>query len=311
MDTAQRDILPKRHVDYLLDQTAEQANGRRWYFGAGTDEIATQIGTKTPSNDQIASAFIKQMLAIQKRGGKVAVFPSPYMAGRSESDFVDVFSRIDAAAEGPLLAHWLGEMFNPAMKGYFPGESFYRIMALPNFESAKISLLDEAVEIKLRREVAKLGKIIKTGDDFNYVNLIEGTGEAVGDGAYKSDGQSYPLGDYSHALLGCMSMIEDVAENALKALANGDNALYRAWLEPTIPLSHWVFQTPTAAYKHGVATIAMYRGKQNNDLLLPNNPNKRSFLHRVGIFRLMDMAGLFTEEQAVEVYQKHLKPHIN
>ncbi|GIX08094.1 MAG: hypothetical protein KatS3mg115_2497 [Candidatus Poribacteria bacterium] len=308
MDTAQRDHLPRRHVEYLLRQTAEQANGRRWYFGAGTDEITTD----NPTNAEIAQAYIKQMLQIQRLGGKVAIFPSPYLAGRSEEDYLGVFREINTAAEGPLLLHWLGEVFNPKMKDYFPGNSFYRIMEMENFESTKLSLLDAEREIEIRRHLAKIGKVVKTGDDFHYVELIEGTDEPIGEGVYESAGHRYPIGDYSHALLGCMSTIEDVAGYALDALAVNDKRLYRRWLEPTVPLSHWVFQTPTAAYKHGVAMVAQLRGKQDNDLLLPNNPNRRDLWHKITLFRLMDAAGLFsTEEQAYEAYRRHLVPYLN
>ena len=305
MDTAQRDILPKKLTERLLRQTAEQANGRRWYFGAGTDEVRSD----SPTNKEIARAYIRQIVQIQRLGGKVAVFPSPHLAGRSEADFMEVFMQLDAAAEGPLLAHWLGEMFNPAMKGYFPGDSFYRIMELPNFESAKISLLDADREIEIRRRLAKIGKIVKTGDDFHYVKLIEGTEEPIeAEGAYESDGVRYPLGDYSHALLGCMGAFETVAEQALNALAHGDVQGYRRRLLPTAPLSYWLFQSPTAAYKHGVAAVAMLQGKQENCLLLPNNPNARPTLHIAHLFKLMDGAGLFSEEQAREAYRQHIQP---
>lgn len=305
MDTAQRDILPQKITDRLLRQTAEQANGRRWYFGAGTDAVRSD----SPTNKEIARAYIRQIVQIQRLGGKVAVFPSPYLAGRSEADFIETFTQLDAAAEGPLLAHWLGEMFNPAMKGYFPGASFYKIMELPNFESAKISLLDAEREIEIRRRLAKIGKIVKTGDDFHYVELIEGTDEPIeAEGAYESDGVRYPLGDYSHALLGCMGAFETVAEQALNALAQGDVQGYRRRLLPTAPLSYWLFQSPTAAYKHGVAAVAMLQGKQDNCLLLPNNPSARPSLHIAYLFKLMDSAGLFSEEQARKAYRQHIQP---
>ena len=309
MDTAQRDVLPKALTQRLLRQTAEQADGRRWYFGAGTDDVESS----NPSNGEIAAAYIGQMVEIQRLGGKAAVFPSPYLAGRSEDDFMSVFRELDEAAEGPLLAHWLGEMFNPAMKGYFPGESFYRIMELPSFESAKISLLDADREIGIRRRLAKSGKIVKTGDDFHYVELIEGSGEPIDGaaGAYVSDGASYPIGDYSHALLGCMGAFERVAEQALNALAAGDVDGYRRRLLPTAPLSYWLFQEPTAAYKHGVAAVAMLQGKQTNDLLLPNNPLRRPPLHIAHLFRLIDAAGLFDEEQAREAYERHIRPKLS
>lgn len=305
MDTAQRDILPQKITDRLLRQTAEQANGRRWYFGAGTDAIRSD----NPTNNEIARAYIRQIVQIQRLGGKVAVFPSPHLAGRSEADFMETFTQLDAAAEGPLLAHWLGEMFNPAMKGYFPGTSFYKIMELPNFESAKISLLDAEREIEIRRRLAKIGKIVKTGDDFHYVELIEGTDEPIeAEGVYESDGVQYPLGDYSHALLGCMGAFETVAEQALNALAQGDVQGYRRRLLPTAPLSYWLFQSPTAAYKHGVAAVAMLQGKQDNCLLLPNNPTARPALHIAHLFKLMDGAGLFSEEQARKAYRQHIQP---
>ena len=304
MDTAQRDLLPLRHVQFLLDQTAEQSDGRRWYFGAGTDDVSSS----TPTNAEIADAYIVQMLGIQRKGGKVAIFPSPHLVGRDADDFVDVFSRIDDAAEGPLLAHWLGEAFNPKMRDYFPADSFYRVMDLDNFESAKMSLLDADREVAIRRRIAAAGKIIKTGDDYHYVELIEGGDADVGRGVYESSGVKYPVGDYSHALLGCMGMFEDIAQEAIRALAAGDRDLYRAWLAPTVPLSYWTFQAPTVAYKHGVAKIAMLRGKQDNDLLLPSNEDTRDFWHTVVLYRLMDAAGLFTEDQAVTAYERHIAP---
>src|SRR5690606_39221816 len=113
----------------------------------------------------------------------------------------------------PVIIHWLGDMFDPALAGYWGTRDLDKAMDIAveiinahasKVDGVKISLLNKDKEIAMRRRLAK-GVRMYTGDDFNYAELI--AGDAQG---------------YSDALLGIFDAIAPAASAALVALAKND-----------------------------------------------------------------------------------------
>jgi hypothetical protein len=178
-----------------------------------------------------------------------------------------------------VIVHWLGPMFLPALEGYFPGDSFARVMALaPDVARAcKLSLLDAALEARVRRELLPRDQFVLTGDDFHFAHLILG-GDPAGpppaapppvERWTEFAGRQVALGDFSHALLGALDAIAAPARRALDALERGDASGYLRIMDPCETLGRHLFAPPTSAYKAGLAYLAWLDGLQP-DFVLPN-----------------------------------------
>ena len=186
-------------------------------------------------------------------------------------------------AKQPVILHWLGDMFDPALAGYWGNADADRAMDTAlgviaanaaKVDGIKISLLDKDKEIVMRRRLAP-GVRMYTGDDFNYAELIAGDEQG-----------------HSHALLGIFDAIAPAASAALSALAAGDRARFDAILAPTVPLSRHIFQAPTRFYKTGVVFMAWLNGLQDHFVMVGGQQSTRSLPHFAQLFRLADAAGL-------------------
>jgi hypothetical protein len=186
----------------------------------------------------------------------------------------------------PVVIHWLGEMFDPALEGYWGHKDHRRAMDVcldvigrksQKVDGIKISLLDKDKEIAMRRRLPK-GVRMYTGDDFNFAELIEGDGQG-----------------YSDALLGIFDAIAPAASAGLSALAAGDRAAFHDILAPTVPLSRHIFRAPTRFYKTGVVFLAWLNGHQEHFVMVGGQQSARSLLHLAELFRLADAAGLLSD----------------
>ena len=189
-------------------------------------------------------------------------------------------------AREPVIIHWLGEMFDPALAGYWGSGDHMQAMQTAvgiinahaaKVDGVKISLLDKEKEIVMRRQLAK-GVRMYTGDDFNYAELIAGDGQG-----------------YSDALLGIFDAIAPAASAALSALAAGDRKSFDAILAPTVPLSRHIFKAPTRFYKTGVVFMAYLNGLQDHFVMVGGQQSARSMPHLAELFRLADRAGLLRD----------------
>jgi len=288
MDTAQRGMgvdwptsleLIKRSV------AAGKARGGVIASGAGTDHLAPE---EARSIDDVIRAYEHQIEAIEAAGGRIILMASRALArvARSPDDYAKVYGRILSQLREPTIIHWLGDMFDPQLAGYWGSADLDRAMdtavAIINDNAAKVdgvkvSLLDKDKEIAMRRRLAK-GVRMYTGDDFNYAELI--AGDAQG---------------HSHALLGIFDAIAPAASAALAALAAGDRAAFDAILAPTVPLSRQIFRAPTRFYKTGVVFMAYLNGHQDHFVMIGGQESARSTLHLADIFRLADAAGLLRD----------------
>jgi hypothetical protein len=306
MDTAQRGMgldwptsleLITRSID-----AARDVPGAFLASGCGTDHLAPE---DAKSVDDVIRAYEEQMAAIEKLGGKLIVMASRALArvAKSPADYERVYDRVLGQAKQPVVLHWLGDMFDPALAGYWGSADVDVAMntALGIIEAhaskvdgIKISLLDKDKEIEMRRRLPA-GVRMYTGDDFNYGELIAGDGVGAA-----------PTHQHSDALLGIFDAIAPAASAALAALAAGDEARFHAILAPTVPLSRHIFRAPTRFYKTGVVFMAWINGHQDHFVMVGGQQSTRSLPHFAELFRLADAAGLIEQPDLAVARMKTL-----
>ena len=292
MDTAQRGMgldWPTS-LELIRRSTAlARAGGHLIASGAGTDHLAPGPGVTV---DDVIRAYEEQCEAVEAAGSRVILMASRALAqaATGPEDYARVYARILSGLQQPAILHWLGEMFDPALAGYWGSPDHMAAMdtALSvigdnaaKVDGIKISLLSADKEIAMRRRLPD-GVRMYTGDDFNYPDLI------AGDDA-----------GHSHALLGIFDPIAGAAARALSQLATGDRAGYRETFEPTVPLSRHIFKAPTRFYKTGVVFLAYLNGHQDHFTMIGGQESTRSTRHLAEIVRLANAAGLFIDPDAV------------
>jgi hypothetical protein len=290
MDTSQRGLgLPWSLAAELITRAcaAASARGALIACGAGTD----QLDPAAPATlEDVMHAYEEQIAHIERHGGRVILMASRALCrvARGPEDYLRVYSRLIEQAREPVILHWLGEAFDPALACYWGSRDIESAMATtlalirshaPRLDGIKISLLDAAQEVAMRARLPE-GVRMYTGDDFNYPELIEG------DDAH-----------HSHALLGIFDAIAPAAAAALHRLGAGDAAGFRALLAPTVPLSRRIFEAPTQYYKAGIVFLAWLNGFQDHFVMVGGLQSARGVLHYADIFRLADAAGLLRDPE--------------
>jgi len=290
MDTAQRGMgLDWEASKELIRRSVAEAKavGGRIVCGAQTDHLAP--GSARDLRD-IEAAYEEQCEYVEKVGGQVVVMASRELAriARGPDDYARVYGRVLSQLKQPALIHWLGEAFDPALRGYWGHvdldgamDSCLAIIRAnkEKVEGLKLSLLDQKREIVMRARLPE-GVRMLTGDDFDYPTTIGG------DGTHHSD-----------ALLGAFDMIAPAASAALLALDEGDDRSFHQILEPTLPLSRHVFGAPTFYYKTGVVFMAYLNGHQDHFRMVGGLESGRSAVHLANIFVLADKAGLLRDAE--------------
>ena len=331
MDTAQRGMgldwptsleLIRRSLDAARDFAAKDSPGALIASGCGTDHLNLDA---VKSVDEVIRAYEFQMEAIEKLGGKLIIMASRALArvAKSPADYERVYDRILSQARQPVILHWLGDMFDPALKGYWRGSDQVQAGGRHDIDAAmntalnvinahskkvdgiKISLLDKDKEIAMRRRLPAAGGTdghgvrMYTGDDFNYAELIAGDGHRTIDGKLGNHGKS-------DALLGIFDAIAPVASAALGALAQGNSAEFHALLAPPVPLSRHIFQAPTRFYKTGVVFMAWLNGHQSHFTMVGGQQSARSLVHLAELFRLADQANCLQQPELAVQRMKNL-----
>jgi hypothetical protein len=289
MDTAQRGTgldwptsleLIKRSI-----AEARDVPGAILASGAGTDDLPDG---EAATIDDVIRSYEMQCEAIEREGGRIILMASRALAraAHGPDDYRRVYQRILSQVRQPVIIHWLGEMFDPALNGYWGTLDHYAAMEVclelleshpTKIDGVKISLLDKDKEVSMRRRLPP-GVRMYTGDDFNYAELI--AGDAHG---------------HSDALLGIFDAIAPAAAAALSALEQGHTDEFHAILAPTVPLSRHIFQAPTRFYKTGVVFAAYLNGHQNHFAMIGGQQSARSVRHLIELFRLSDRAGLLLD----------------
>ena len=306
MDTAQRGMgldwptsleLIRRTLD-----AAQDVPGSLVASGCGTDQLVLEDVTTV---DEVIAAYEEQLEAIEKLGGKLIIMASRALArvAKSPADYERVYDRILSQVKQPVVLHWLGDMFDPALLGYWGSADVAQAMSTAlgiiqshshKVDGIKISLLDKDKEITMRRRLPPSVRMY-TGDDFNYAELIAGDGF----GPNIVNGQS-------DALLGIFDAIAPAASAALTALAEGHLDTFHAILGPTVPLSRHIFMAPTRYYKTGVVFMAWLNGHQSHFSMIGGQQSTRSVQHLAELFRLADEANLLEQPELAAHRMKNL-----
>ncbi|WP_129285645.1 dihydrodipicolinate synthase family protein [Streptomyces sp. GZWMJZ-114] len=287
MDTAQRGMgLDWPNAAELIRRSAAEARavGGRIAAGAGTDQLASG----TP--DEIRAAYEEQLALVEDAGAQAILMASRALAAaaRGPEDYLTLYGHLLRQAREPVILHWLGPMFDPALAGYWGSadldaatETFLQVIAAhpDKVDGIKISLLDADREIAVRRRLPA-GVRCYTGDDFNYPELI--AGDAQG---------------FSHALLGIFDPLAPLASRAVRALDTGDVRGFREVLDPTVELSRHLFQRPTRFYKTGVVFLAWLAGHQEHFAMVGGHQSSRSLPHLARAYELADGLGLFPDPE--------------
>jgi hypothetical protein len=287
MDTAQRNMgLDWPATQELITRSAALAreHGARIASGAGTDHLPGPASNL----DEVAQAYLEQVEFVESAGSQVIVMASRHLAAvaRNAEDYLSVYATVLSQAARPVILHWLGEMFDPQLGGYWGSieiptatRTFLDLIGehSAKVDGVKVSLLSAEHEQELRA-VLPSGVRLYTGDDFNYPELIEG------DGTHHSD-----------ALLGAFAAIAPAASAALGALDDDDSETYRREMDLTLPLSRHLFTTPTYYYKTGIAFLAWLNGHQDGFVMVGGLQSARSIVHLVRVFELANEARLLTD----------------
>lgn len=300
MDTAQRgmglDWAAAQQLIRLSLDAAKDHPGAVIASGAGTDHLAAGPDVTV---DDVIRAYEEQCEAVEKMGGRIILMASRALAkaAKTPADYERVYARILGAVREPVIIHWLGEMFDPALEGYWGHHDHMAAMETAlsvihahahKVDGVKISLLDDTKEITMRRRLPR-GVRMYTGDDFNYAELI--AGDAQG---------------HSDALLGIFDPIAPAVGGALASLAKNDLASFHNILAPTVPLSRHIFKAPTRFYKTGVVFMAWLNGHQDHFVMVGGQQSTRSIQHFAELFRLADAAGLLSDPERASSRMRQL-----
>ncbi|MFC4564599.1 dihydrodipicolinate synthase family protein [Nocardiopsis mangrovi] len=289
MDTAQRGMgLDWAATAELIRRSGAEAAGRgaALVCGAGTDHLGADAGPATL--ESVITAYAEQLAVVEDAGATPVVMASRALAAcaRGPEDYAKVYGRLLEQVRGPVVLHWLGTAFDPALAGYWghddPGDAIPDVAALirehaGRIDGIKVSLLDAALEVRLR-DLLPPGVRLYTGDDFDYPALILGDDNG-----------------HSDALLGVFAAIAPAASAALHALDSGDTARYRELFAPTVPLARHIFAAPTYYYKTGIAFLAWLNGHQPGFTMVGGLQSARDLPHLAEAFRLADSAGVLTD----------------
>ncbi|WP_369366945.1 dihydrodipicolinate synthase family protein [Streptomyces sp. CG4] len=296
MDTAQRGMgLDWAGAAELIRRSAAEARsvGGRIACGVGTDQLTGG------SLAEIRAAYEEQLAVVEESGAQAILMASRALAATASGpeDYLEIYGRLLRQSAEPVILHWLGPMFDPALTGYWGAtdldtatEVFLEVIAAhpDKVDGIKVSLLDARREIGLRRRLPR-GVRCYTGDDFHYPELIAGDEHG-----------------FSHALLGIFDPLGPLAAQAVRVLDTGDTAGFRNLLDPTVALSRHLFQTPTRFYKTGVVFLAWLAGHQTHFTMVGGLQSARSLPHLARAYELADGLGLFPDPKLAEERMKTL-----
>ncbi|TAU91130.1 dihydrodipicolinate synthase family protein [Rhizobium leguminosarum] len=300
MDTAQRGMgLGWPEARDLIRRALSEAAGRKDALiacGAGTDHLTPGPDVTV---DTILRAYEEQIETVEAAGGRIILMASRTLAAAAKGpdDYIRVYDRILRQVKEPVIIHWLGEMFDPALEGYWGNSDHIQAMSTclevieahaDKVDGIKISLLSKEKEVAMRRRLPK-GVRMYTGDDFNYAELIAGDEEG-----------------HSDALLGIFDAIAPAASAALEALGRKSNHEFFDLLEPTVPLSRHIFKAPTRFYKTGVVFLAYLNGLQDHFVMVGGQQSTRSLTHLAELFRLADKARVLADPELATTRMKQV-----
>ncbi|MXQ07370.1 DUF993 family protein [Alphaproteobacteria bacterium GH1-50] len=299
MDTAQRGMgLDWPNALELIRRTKAAFPDALVANGCGTDHVDP---SDARSLEDVISAYLTQVDAIQSVGGRIILMASRALShvAKNPDDYARVYREVLSSCDEPVILHWLGDMFDPALRGYWGSDDFSTALELvlaiisdneTKVDGIKISLLDARKEIEMRRRLPASVRMY-TGDDFNYPELMAGDEQG-----------------FSHALLGIFDPLAIHAASAVGRLNAGDSKGFRDILDPTVPLARHIFRAPTQYYKTGVVFLAWLNGHQEHFTMIGGAEAMRSLPYFIDCFKLADICGaLMDPELATERMRAFLR----
>ncbi|MEU6161992.1 dihydrodipicolinate synthase family protein [Streptomyces sp. NPDC047130] len=298
MDTAQRGMgLDWAGARELIRRSAAEAKavGGHVACGVGTDQLTVPGATL----GEVRAAYEEQLAVVEEAGAQAVLMASRALAAAAKGpeDYLEVYESLLRQASEPVILHWLGPMFDPALEGYWGAddldaatEAFLAVVAShpDKVDGVKVSLLDAGREVALRRRLPD-GVRCYTGDDFHYPELIAGDERG-----------------FSHALLGVFDPLGPLAARAVRGLDTGDTAGFREILDPTVELARHLFAAPTRFYKTGVVFLAWLAGHQDHFAMVGGLQSARSLPHLARAYELADTVGLFPDPALAEARMRNL-----
>ncbi|THA72179.1 dihydrodipicolinate synthase family protein [Streptomyces sp. A0958] len=292
MDTAQRGMgLDWAGAEELIRRSAAEAKsvGGLIACGVGTDQLPPGPATLA----EVRGAYEEQLAVVEENGAQAILMASRALAAAAQGpqDYLETYAHLLRQATEPVVLHWLGPMFDPALDGYWGStdldratDTFLQVIAEhpDKVDGIKMSLLDADREIDVRRRLPS-GVRCYTGDDFNYPELIAGDDRG-----------------FSHALLGIFDPLGPLAAHAVRVLDTGDTRGFRELLDPTVELSRHLFRAPTRFYKTGVVFLAWLAGHQDHFTMVGGLQSARSLPHLAKAYELADRLGLFPDPELAE-----------
>ncbi|MFS8197290.1 dihydrodipicolinate synthase family protein [Streptomyces sp. CWNU-52B] len=302
MDTAQRGMgLDWAGAAELIRRSSAEAKavGGLIACGVGTDQLPVTEAGHPYSLDEVRAAYEEQLALVEESGSRAVLMASRVLTAvaKGPEDYLEVYGHLLRQAAEPVVLHWLGPMFDPALEGYWGStdldaatSTFLEVIAAhpDKVDGIKVSLLDAEREIDLRRKLPD-GVRCYTGDDFNYPELIAGDEQG-----------------FSHALLGIFDPLGPLAAEAVRVLDTGDVGGFRRLLDPTVELSRHLFRTPTRFYKTGVVLLAWLAGHQSHFTMVGGLQAARSLPHLARAYELADGLGLFPDPALAQARMKNL-----
>ncbi len=288
MDTAQRGMgLDWPGALELIKRTKAELPDALVFNGCGTDQLDP---ADARSLDDVKAAYLDQLEAIQKVDGRIILMASRALArvANLPDDYLRIYGEVLSSSDNPVILHWLGDMFDPSLTGYWGTNDFETALETSlalieanadKVDGIKISLLDKDKEILMRRRLPE-GVKMYTGDDFNYPEWIEGDQQG-----------------FSHALLGIFDPLAVAVGKAIGQLGDGDTEGFRKTLDPTVPLARLIFRAPTQYYKTGVVFLAWLNGFQDHFIMLNGAQAMRPLPYFVDCFKLADQNGLLRDPE--------------
>jgi hypothetical protein len=302
MDTAQRGMgLDWAATKELIRRSGAEAQsvGGPVCCGVGTDQLPG-APTAPYSLAEIGDAYEGQLEVVEQAGALPVLMCSRALASsaRGVEDYAEVYERIIGQASQPVILHWLGDMFDPALRGYWGSADLdvatESVLAIINehaskIDGIKVSLLDADREVALRRRLPE-GVRLYTGDDFNFPELIAGDEQG-----------------FSHALLGIFDPLATQAAQAFELLDAGDVAGFRGVLDPLVPLARHIFAAPTQFYKTGVVFLAYLSGYQEHFKMVGGQETGRDRAHLTKLYEMAVDGGILPDaDLAAARFKEHI-----
>jgi 4-hydroxy-tetrahydrodipicolinate synthase len=238
------------YVNYLSE--AEKLDVLQWTREALGKDVPFVAGAYIEGlTGDVVGLYRKQMDAVVAHGGIPILFQTSRLQGKSPAEKVAAYQAICLGYEH-VLAFELGPVFAPNGE-IFDGETFKRLLEIPEIKGIKHSSLDRLIELERLavRNAQRPDFRIFTGNDLG-INMIE----------YGSD-----------YLLGLATFAPEKFALRDRLWEAGDPAYY-ALSDALQYLGNVAFRAPIPSYKHSAAVFLRLTGRIPTDLPHPKSPRR-------------------------------------